>query len=97
VFYPVRKFYFWIHVNVVFLLTWIGARPVEDPYIFIGQFLSVVYFIYYFVNVGLQLIWDYLLGCSWKQGRDFIDLWRLWRYRITHWEKFFIIASREGF
>jgi ubiquinol-cytochrome c reductase cytochrome b subunit len=40
-FYPVRKFLFWVHINVVVLLTWIGARPVEDPYIFVGQALSV--------------------------------------------------------
>jgi len=49
VFYPLNKILFWIHINVVFLLTWIGARPVEDPYIFLGQILSVIYFLYYFL------------------------------------------------
>lgn len=60
-FYPVRKIYFWSHINVVCLLTWIGARPVEDPYIFIGQVLSVVYFLYYFLQLGLIIIWDNIL------------------------------------
>ncbi len=61
-FYPLNKFYFWAHVNIVILLTWIGARPVEDPYIFIGQILSFFYFAYYFARVALQQLWDYFLS-----------------------------------
>ena len=60
-FYPLRKFLFWVHINVVVLLTWIGARPVEDPYILVGQRLSVIYFRYYFIQVGLIKSWDRLL------------------------------------
>jgi ubiquinol-cytochrome c reductase cytochrome b subunit len=60
-FYPVRKIYFWLHINVVILLTWVGARPVEDPYILIGQILSVIYFIYYFFDTLLKNIWDEIL------------------------------------
>lgn len=62
VFYPLRKIYFWSHINIVILLTWIGARPVEDPYIFIGQILSVIYFFYYFFQVVIIKIWDNLLN-----------------------------------
>jgi len=60
-FYPLRKIYFWIHIRVVSLLTWIGARPVEDPYIIIGQVLSVIYFLYYFLQPKLIQFWDNLL------------------------------------
>nr|QGZ08870.1 cytochrome b [Neelus murinus] len=31
-------------INTAFLLTWIGARPVEAPYIITGQILTVIYF-----------------------------------------------------
>jgi len=61
VFYPIRKILFWSHINVVVLLTWIGARPVEDPYILTGQVLSVVYFSYYFLQVRLIKAWDLVL------------------------------------
>ena len=46
-FYPLGKFMFWFLVSVVILLTWIGARPVEDPYIITGQILTLLYFSYY--------------------------------------------------
>lgn len=40
---------FWNLVVVFLLLTWIGARPVEDPYVFIGQVLTFVYFFLFFI------------------------------------------------
>lgn len=54
-FYRVNKLYFWCWVVRVILLTWIGARPVEEPYVVTGQFLSIFYFLYYFTN--LPLLW----------------------------------------
>lgn len=65
-FYPFNKFFFWLHINIVCLLTWIGARPVEDPYIFIGQILSVMYFSYYFLRSGIKLFWDKVLKYLWS-------------------------------
>lgn len=61
-FYPVNKFLFWTQVNTVVLLTWIGARPVEEPYVIYGQVLTVVYFGYYFIFPYLQKIWDRLIS-----------------------------------
>lgn len=60
--YPLRKFYFWSMVNIVFLLTWIGARPVEDPFIILGQILTVFYFAYFFVFYVFQKQWDKILS-----------------------------------
>jgi len=45
--YPVVKLLVWLLVINVILLTWIGARPVEDPFIIIGQTLTITYFILY--------------------------------------------------
>nr|QHN56415.1 cytochrome b [Megaselia spiracularis] len=60
-FYPINKILFWIMVITVILLTWIGARPVEDPYVLIGQILTVVYFSYYLINPIISKWWDNLL------------------------------------
>jgi len=57
-FYPLNQIIFWTHINVWVLLTWLGARPVESPYVIIGQVLSVIYFRYYFISSALQYIWD---------------------------------------
>jgi len=57
-FYPINKILFWIIVITVILLTWIGARPVEDPYVLIGQILTVVYFLYYLINPLVSKWWD---------------------------------------
>ena len=61
-FYPINQIIFWRLVSVVFLLTWIGARPVEDPYILTGQILTVVYFRYYVLSPLLIMWWDKLLS-----------------------------------
>nr|YP_026006.1 cytochrome b [Argulus americanus]AAS00847.1 apocytochrome b [Argulus americanus] len=45
--YPLNKVMFWILISMLILLTWIGARPVEEPFIKIGQFLAVMYFLYF--------------------------------------------------
>lgn len=44
---PARKSIFWIFIGVCAILTWIGGNPVEDPYIFIGQAVRIIYFSYY--------------------------------------------------
>nr|AML26731.1 cytochrome b [Histeridae sp. BMNH 1274741] len=49
-FYPINKTLFWSYVAIVVLLTWLGARPVEDPYILVGQIITVLYFIYFPIN-----------------------------------------------
>lgn len=61
-FYPINQILFWIIVVTVILLTWIGARPVEEPYVLIGQILTVVYFSYFLINPLVIKWWDNLLN-----------------------------------
>nr|YP_010117816.1 cytochrome b [Cryptotermes havilandi]QPN53788.1 cytochrome b [Cryptotermes havilandi]URX52849.1 cytochrome b [Cryptotermes havilandi]URX52888.1 cytochrome b [Cryptotermes havilandi] len=57
-FYPMNQSMFWIMTNTVLLLTWIGARPVENPYIMTGQTLTVLYFTYYIMMPLTTKYWD---------------------------------------
>nr|URX53731.1 cytochrome b [Postelectrotermes sp. 2 AB-2022a] len=57
-FYPLNQMMFWTMTNTVILLTWIGARPVEDPYILMGQILTVIYFAYYVSSPLVSKLWD---------------------------------------
>nr|ANT45821.1 cytochrome b [Apolygus lucorum] len=57
-FYPLNKMLFWILVVNLLLLTWIGARPAEEPYIFTGQMLTITYFLYFIINPIVIKFWD---------------------------------------
>nr|YP_010703621.1 cytochrome b [Sinopodisma kelloggii]WCO86755.1 cytochrome b [Sinopodisma kelloggii] len=60
-FYPINQIMFWIMVIIVILLTWIGKRPVEEPYIMTGQILTVLYFTYFLINIHIANMWDKLI------------------------------------
>nr|AFQ62288.1 cytochrome b [Parocyusa longitarsis] len=60
-FYPINKTLFWSMLTIVILLTWIGARPVEDPYILTGQILTLLYFLYYLINPIIFNLWDNII------------------------------------
>nr|URH16812.1 cytochrome b [Nasutitermes corniger] len=57
-FYPINQILFWTMTNTVILLTWIGARPVEDPYVLTGQILTTIYFAYYVMSPMTTKLWD---------------------------------------
>nr|QEL51311.1 cytochrome b [Nebria brevicollis] len=60
-FYPMNQMMFWFFLIIVILLTWIGMRPVEEPYIMTGQILTVLYFTYFLINPIIMKLWDNLL------------------------------------
>lgn len=60
-FYPLNKILFWFLIRVVFVLTWIGAKPVEEPYVLIGQIYTVLYFGYFIFAPLILKFWDKLL------------------------------------
>nr|YP_009485906.1 cytochrome b [Paroster microsturtensis]AVZ66477.1 cytochrome b [Paroster microsturtensis] len=60
-FYPLNQFLFWTFTMIVILLTWIGMRTVEEPYIITGQILTILYFMYFMINPIFNKIWDKLI------------------------------------
>lgn len=57
-FYPINKILFWSIIVNLILLTWIGARPAEEPYILTGQILTISYFLYFIINPTIFNFWD---------------------------------------
>nr|YP_010990298.1 cytochrome b [Cricula andrei]WOW98282.1 cytochrome b [Cricula andrei] len=60
-FYPLNQIMFWIFITMIILLTWIGARPVEAPFIITGQLLTILYFLYFILTPLISIYWDKLL------------------------------------
>jgi len=60
-FYPANQVLFWTFIGIFFILTWIGACPVEAPYEQIGQVFTVLYFSYFIINPLTHIIWDNIL------------------------------------
>nr|UNA68783.1 cytochrome b [Leptocorisa oratoria] len=57
-FYPLNKLLFWTFITIMILLTWIGARPAEEPFITTGQVLTMMYFSYFIINPLTLMLWD---------------------------------------
>nr|YP_009753988.1 cytochrome b [Oeneis urda]QIT06528.1 cytochrome b [Oeneis urda] len=60
-FYPLNQILFWFMITTIILLTWIGARPVENLYVITSQLLTMFYFSYFIINPILNKIWDNLI------------------------------------
>lgn len=60
-FYPLNQLLFWLIISSWIILTWIGARPVEDPYVTIGQLATCAFFSYFVLSPLLSNIWDHII------------------------------------
>lgn len=64
IFFPLNQVLFWSLVANCFLLTWIGGRPVEDPYIFIGQVFTLYYFFFFIISPIRMHWWNNTLNSN---------------------------------
>jgi ubiquinol-cytochrome c reductase cytochrome b subunit len=60
-FYPLNRLILWTLLNSAILLTWIGARPVEPPYIITGQLITLIYFTSFFSIPLLSWRWETII------------------------------------
>nr|QNO35888.1 cytochrome b [Hormaphis betulae] len=60
-FYPINKMLFWIFIMTFLMLTWIGMKPVEYPFITTSQIFTTMYFSYFFINFYSSKLWDKLI------------------------------------
>lgn len=59
--YPINQIIFWYILTILILLTWIGARPVESPYVNFGILLTFIYFLYFIIDPLVKKFWDKLI------------------------------------
>nr|UJG45460.1 cytochrome b [Ceraclea annulicornis] len=57
--------YFWLNKILLFnfffnfmILTWLGACPVEYPFITLSQFFTITYFMYFLISMYLAIMWN---------------------------------------
>lgn len=60
-FYPVSQVLFWLFVANFFGLIWVGHMPIHQPFIFLGQIYSFVYFSTLTLAPILTGVWDKLI------------------------------------
>nr|AZL93333.1 cytochrome b [Megalodontes quinquecinctus] len=61
-FYPLNQILFWIFISIFFMLSYLGAKPIENPYTMLSQNLTYLYFLYpmfYFLTFKL---WNSMLN-----------------------------------
>nr|BCP51380.1 Cytb [Valvata hokkaidoensis] len=60
-FYPLNQILFWFFLANFFLLTWLGACPVDPPYVTLSAILTLTYFLYFFINPMIMMMWDKII------------------------------------
>jgi len=44
---PIFKIFYWIFISDFIILMWVGQKPVEEIYVWIGKVATVYYFIFF--------------------------------------------------
>nr|YP_010140076.1 cytochrome b [Nacolus tuberculatus]QQK57719.1 cytochrome b [Nacolus tuberculatus] len=60
-FYPMSQMNFWALTSTLILLTWIGMKPVEQPFIKLGENLTKIYFLYFLTEPIMLTMWDKMM------------------------------------
>nr|AWH61902.1 cytochrome b [Aphrophora maritima] len=60
--YPLSQMMFWMMLSTTFMLTWIGARPVENPFINLGLVLTIMYFMFFLMEPLSTKLWDKMIN-----------------------------------
>ena len=57
-FYPINQYLYWIFINILIILTWLGAQIIEYPFINLNIFFSIIYFNYFIFSFLLNNLYD---------------------------------------
>lgn len=57
-FNPLSQSIFWALVTSWLILTWIGRKPVEEPFVVIGQCATTIYFSFFIIAPTITILWN---------------------------------------
>nr|YP_010261483.1 cytochrome b [Haltichella nipponensis]UIB40565.1 cytochrome b [Haltichella nipponensis] len=60
-FYYFNQILFWWFVSIFFVLTWVGAKPIVNPYMNIAKIYSLLYFSYFIFFYFINKIFDKII------------------------------------
>lgn len=63
-FYPINKYIYWIFINTLIILTWLGAQPIEYPFTLLNKIHSIIYFWFFIFSFFISNFTDFIL---WKK------------------------------
>jgi len=69
-FKPLQRKLFWFLFMDYLILGWIGQKPVEEPYVEVGQFAAIFYFVFFLVLTPLLGIIENLLAEEELKNRE---------------------------
>ena len=52
-FRPMARVFFWVFISNFLFLTWLGAKPVEYPYVTLSRISSLIYFSYFILIIPI--------------------------------------------
>nr|UYO79264.1 cytochrome b [Hydropsyche sp. XG-2022] len=61
-FYFFNKILFWFFFMMFLILTWIGSKPIEFPFVNIGQIFTILYFSFFLINPLISYYWKSLIN-----------------------------------
>nr|YP_010719169.1 cytochrome b [Sirex nitobei]WDR47219.1 cytochrome b [Sirex nitobei] len=57
-FYPLTQMSYWIFLNSLFILSWLGAQQIMMPFILLSQIFSFLYFMFFIIFFPMNFFWD---------------------------------------
>lgn len=60
-FFYFNKIWFWIFFAIFLILTWIGSKSIDYPFVNIGQIITVFYFSFYLLLPLFNKTWNFLI------------------------------------
>nr|YP_009859724.1 cytochrome b [Allorhynchium sp. GX]QKK69205.1 cytochrome b [Allorhynchium sp. GX] len=56
-----NKFTFWLLFSSFFMLTWLGGKEIEYPFISMSQIYTIIYFLFFFTHSFINKMWNFFI------------------------------------